>query len=337
MGQQAQHVRGEERISCRQVAPARHIPGMHEDVKESLLDQPRTLSAKYFYDDHGSRLFDAICDTQEYYPTRTEDALLARHAAGIIASHRPEHVVELGSGAARKTRRIFDACETESCKAQYWPFDVCRGMVMDSAQQLAQEYEWLKINGLVGDYLAGLKHFPHFEGRTLYVFLGGTIGNFEHEQAVQFLSELRSVMDDDDLLLIGADRVKDHNVLNAAYNDSDGVTAEFNLNVLRVLNRELGADFDLDAFDHRAHFNAEESRIEMHLVATEDQSVEMDALDTTIEFNSGESILTEISRKFTQESLTGLLTEAGMKLCKHFEPDNRYFSLALAGPVTGAD
>lgn len=337
MGQLAQRENGEERVSCTHVQPARETPSMHEDVKEGLFEQPRTLSPKYFYDDHGSRLFDAICDTREYYPTRTEDALLAKHAAEIIAFHQPEHVVELGSGAARKTRRIFDACETESCKAQYWPFDVCHGMVMDSAQQLAEEYKWLTINGLVGDYLGGLKHFPRFDGRTLYVFLGGTIGNFDHDQAVGFLSELCSIMDKDDLLLIGADRVKDHCVLHAAYNDSDGITAEFNLNVLRVLNRELGADFDLDAFDHQAHFNADESRIEMHLVATEDQSVEVDALDSTIEFNSGESILTEISRKFTPESLQDLLAEAGLKIGRHFEPDNGYFSLVLAEPRANMD
>lgn len=335
MGQHAQRVYLQERISCSKVPPARNIPDMHEDVRLSLLEQPRSLSPKYFYDDHGSRLFDAICDTREYYPTRTEDALLAAHAAGIIAAHRPENVVELGSGAARKTRHIFDACETESCKAQYWPFDVCRGMIMDSAQQLANEYDWLTINGLVGDYHAGLKHFPRFDGRTLYVFLGGTIGNFEHEQAVQLLSELRNVMGDEDMLLIGADRVKDHAVLNAAYNDSDGITAEFNLNVLRVLNRELGADFDLDSFHHRAHFNAEQSRIEMHLVAAVNQRVQVNALDATIEFNRGESILTEISRKFTPESLEGLLTEAGLTPHEHFEPANGYFSLVLAGRQAG--
>jgi L-histidine N-alpha-methyltransferase len=181
-----------------------------------------------------------------------------------------------------------------------------------------------------------LKHFPRFQGRTLYVFLGGTIGNFEHEQAVQLLSELRSVMGEEDMLLIGADRVKDHAVLNAAYNDSDGVTAAFNLNVLRVLNRELDADFDLGSFNHRAHFNAEQSRIEMHLVATEDQCVQVNALDATIEFNVGETILTEISRKFTPETLEGLLTEAGLELHQHFEPENQYFSLVLAGRPAGA-
>ncbi len=333
MGYQARHADEEERLSCTLVPPAREIPSMHEDVKEGLLDQPRTLSPKYFYDDYGSRLFDAICDTHEYYPTRTEDALLARHATEIIAAHRPEHVVELGSGAARKTRRIFDACESESCPAQYWPFDVCHAMVMDSARQLVDEYDWLTVNGLVGDYLGGLHHFPHFEGRSLYVFLGGTIGNFEHEQAVQFLSELRNNMDAGDMLLMGADRVKDHDVLHAAYNDSDGITAEFNLNVLRVLNRELEADFDLNAFDHHAYFNAEASQIEMHLVAIEDQSVEVGALDATITFNSGESILTEISRKFTPESLEDMLNEAGLKLKRHFEPDNGYFSLVLASPA----
>lgn len=323
-------MRDNSRVSCRPVRPARPVSSLEEDVRRGLLRRPRSLPPKYFYDDHGSRLFDAICDTQEYYPTRTEDALLQRHAAEVIRLVQPGHVVELGSGSSRKTRRLFDACEQLGCAAQYWPFDVCEQMLVEAAGQLAMEYDWLNINGLVGDYHGGLRHFPAIHGRSLYVFLGGTIGNFEHDEAVAFLRELRRTMHNEDRLLLGADRVKQHDVLHAAYNDSAGITGEFNLNVLRVLNRELDATFDLDNFRHEAIFNSEAQRIEMHLVAECDQRVHVQALDEVIEFSAGERILTEISRKFTPESLAALLAEAGFAIERHFEPGNGYFSLVLA-------
>jgi L-histidine N-alpha-methyltransferase len=318
---------------CEFVPPTRAVPSLVDDVREGLLASPRSLPPKYFYDDNGSRLFDAICDTEEYYPTRTEDALLKRSARDIIASLQPEHMVELGSGTSRKTRRLLDACEEHGCHATYWPFDVCESMVQDSAEALMDEYEWLHVRGLVGDYHAGFEHFPGFDGRSLFVFLGSTIGNLEHDYAVDFLQELRSLMGADDSLLIGADRVKDSDVLHAAYNDSEGLTAEFNRNVLRVLNREVDANFEPDAFEHRAIYNREQSRIEMHLVSTCAQTVCLTALDETIEFRKGESILTEISRKFTPDSLGALLSEAGFRIERHYEPGDGFFSLVLASPV----
>lgn len=319
---------------CEFVPPARVVPSLVDDVREGLLASPRSLPPKYFYDDKGSRLFDAICDTEEYYPTRTEDALLKQSAEDIISSLLPEHVVELGSGTSRKTRRLLDACEEHDCHATYWPFDVCKSMVQDSAEALVDEYDWLSVRGLVGDYHAGFEHFPGFEGRSLFVFLGSTIGNLEHVHAVEFLQELRSVMGPNDSLLMGADRVKDSTILHAAYNDSEGLTAEFNLNVLQVLNREVDADFEIDAFEHKAIFNREDSRIEMHLVSKREQTVNLTAMDETITFHEGESILTEISRKFTPDSLDALLKEAGFSIERHYEPRDGFFSLILSSPCT---
>lgn len=322
----------QKRLNCQPVRPARKLPSLAEDVREGLLAKKKQLSPKYFYDDHGSLLFDAICDTREYYPARTEDALLKSCADDIISTFRPAHIVELGSGVARKTRRLLDACEEHECYSTYWPFDVCESIVRGSAENLIDKYEWLNVNGLVGDYHAGFDHFPELDGCTLYVFLGGTIGNFEHDKAVKFLAELRDAMAEDDILLIGADRLKDEKLLHAAYNDSDGITAAFNLNILRVLNREVDANFEIDGFRHHAFFNDKDLQIEMHLVATRQQKVRLNALDEEIEFAKGESILTEISRKFTPESLDELLTEAGFCMYRHYEPDNGYFSLILAKP-----
>lgn len=328
MAKQQQTVRSYP--ECDAVRPSREIPDLLEDVRRGLLSNPKFLPPKYFYDDRGSRLFDAICDTEEYYPTRTEDALLQRHADDIIALARPNHLVELGSGTSRKTRRLFDACEQLNCQAVYWPFDVCKEMILDVANELQQEYDWLEVNGLVGDYQGGFDNFPSIDGATLYAFLGSTIGNFEHQEAVSMLEELTGCMSNEDYLLLGADRVKDIDVLQAAYNDKQGTTAEFNLNVLRVLNKELHANFDLASFDHSAFYNTDDARIEMHLVSSREQQVTLGALKETIDFSDQESILTEISRKFTPQTLNQLLGDAGLELVEHFQPENEYFSLLLA-------
>ncbi|MCK4742608.1 MAG: L-histidine N(alpha)-methyltransferase [Sulfuriflexus sp.] len=322
----------EPRLNCQKVLPTRSVPSLLDDVKQGLLQVPRRLPAKYFYDEHGSQLFDKICDTHEYYPTRTEDSLLENAAEDIIKHCQPAHLVELGSGTSRKTRRLFDACEKHDHQVKYWPFDVCEEMVKKASESLVDEYHWLDVNGLVGDYNAGLKHLPELPGRSLYVFLGGTIGNFAHDEGVAFLSELRQSMSADDMLLMGADRIKDEGILNSAYNDKEGITAAFNLNLLNVLNKEVEADFDSEKFKHHAFFNQDESQIEMHLIATEQQTVKLQALETEILFEEGDSILTEISRKFTQTSLSNMLKEAGFALTKHFSPENNYFSLVLASP-----
>ncbi len=321
------------RFDCRTVRPSRRVPGLAEDARKGLMAESRCLPPKYFYDDRGSRLFDQICDTPEYYPTRTEAGLLEAHAEAIVRVARPDHILELGSGTSRKTRHLFDACEALGAQCSYWPFDVCEAMLREAGEQLMREYPWLNIRALVGDYLAGLDHFPNPHGRRLFVFLGGTIGNFDSAQAQAFLREVRTRMRPGDGLLLGADRVKDKQVLHEAYNDAQGVTAAFNLNVLRVLNGELQGDFDLDAFSHNAHYNEAAQQIEMYLVARRAHTVRLEALGHELHFDEGERILTEISRKFRPRDLTALLASAGMEMKAHFEPDNGYFSLVLANPV----
>lgn len=323
-----------ERLDCRTIPPARAIPDLEADVTSGLLNgRPRSLPPKYFYDAVGSQLFDRICDTAEYYPTRTEDALLERHAPAVIARVRPHHIVELGAGTARKTRRLFDACTSAGLAAAYAPFDVCAEILVESGQGLVADYDWLEVNALVGDYHAGLDHFPEFDGTCLYVFLGGTIGNFPHHEAVTFLADLRAHMGRDDRLLLGADRFKDPALLHAAYNDAAGITAAFNRNLLSVLNRELGADFAPEHFVHHACYHPGRRQVEMYLASTRRQRVTFPGLDAVMELEEGEGILTEISRKFTRDDLHGLLAAAGLVVEEHYEATERLYSLVLARPA----
>lgn len=327
------HLQQEPRLSCRAVRPARILPGLAEDVRRGLWEPLRSLPPKYFYDERGSQLFDAICDTPEYYVTRTEDALLLDCAAELIDDLRPQHIIEFGSGAARKTRHLFDQCDTAGNAAVYWPFDVCEEILLHSGRHLLHRYDWLCVNALVGDYSAGLHHLPRPAGNCLYLFLGGTIGNFTPAEALAFLRDVRSGMGPGDRLLLGADRIKSPELLHAAYNDRAGITAEFNLNLLRVLNRELEADFDPDGFRHEAVYNDHASRIEMYLVSLREQSVNLARLGRVLDLAAGERILTEISRKFTPASLAELLVAAGFAAERHYEPDNGFFSLVLAAPA----
>lgn len=319
-------------LCCRVVPPARPIAGLQEDARRGLLRRPRSLPPKYFYDERGSRLFDAICDTPEYYPTRTEDALLARHAAAIVAQARPEHILELGSGTSRKTRHLLAACEGGRAAPVYWPFDVCEEMLLAAGAELAGHYEWLTVKPLLGDYCAGLRHLPCPPGRRLFVFLGGTIGNFGRDEAVSLLQELRAIMAPGDWLLLGADRVKDPAILHAAYNDAQGITAEFNRNLLHVLNRELEANFEVEAFRHEAVYNSLHARIEMYLVSARPQTVRLRALGECIGLAQGERILTEISCKFTPGAIESLLSSARLRLDTHYQPPDESFSLVLASP-----
>ncbi len=321
------------RVECVSIAPSRAVRTLPEDVTYGLFAEQRTLPPKYFYDERGSRLFDMICDVPEYYPTRTEAALLKRVALGIIDSERPERIVEYGSGTSRKTRHLFDACSKLQCHPVYAPFDVCDDVLLESAESLGRSYDWLSVEPMVGDYMAGLANLPRSAERKLVVFLGGTIGNFRPDECRDFLRELRSTMAGGDSLLLGADRLKSPAVLHAAYNDDAGYTAEFNLNLLRVLNRELEADFDLDGFAHYAHFNPLASQIEMHLVAMRQQNVYFGRLTQGIEFREGDHILTEISRKFTRPMLERMLREAGFAIGEHYEASGAAFSLVLAYPV----
>jgi L-histidine N-alpha-methyltransferase len=303
-----------------------------QDVIEGLGGRPKELPPKYFYDEYGSWLFDRICQVPEYYPTRTEAALLQRHARDIIAISKPDTIFELGSGASRKTVHLLNACEQESCFSVYQPLDVCGEMLVDAAQRLTRNYGWLDIEALVGDYSAGLDFASGLEGPGLYVFLGGSIGNFTHAQAVSFLTGVRRSMSSQDFMLLGADRVKSSSILNAAYNDSRGYTEAFNLNILSVINRELGGQFNLERFEHHAFFNEQYSQIEMHLRSTREQSVDIESLEMEVGFAEGESVRTEISRKFTPESLAELVGAAGFAIARHYQPENGYFSLLLLTP-----
>lgn len=320
-------------VPVQQVPLSRRIPDLGEDAQAGLLQRPRSLPPKYFYDARGSKLFEAICATPEYYPTRTERALLDANAPEIIASVRPDHILELGSGSSEKTRKLLDAWAEQGGEGGcYWPFDVSESALAEAAVSLGRAYPWLTIRPLAGDYTGGLSHLPPMPGRVLAVFLGGTIGNFPPKDADAFLRELSAHLDSDDCLLIGMDRVKDPKVLQAAYDDAQGITAAFNKNALEVLNRELGADFDLDAFDHLARYNEDAQQVEIYLVSNRSQRVGIPALNTHIDFEPGERILTEISRKFTPATIEALLKRGGFELVRHFEPDNHYFSLVLARP-----
>ncbi|HQU16515.1 MAG: L-histidine N(alpha)-methyltransferase [Chromatiales bacterium 21-64-14] len=323
---------GSGALRCRVITPARPVPGLAADARRGLLHRPRSLPPKYFYDERGSRLFDAICHTPEYYPTRIEDELLRRHAVDIIKLARPSHILELGSGTSRKTRHLLGACEHAPHTPDYWPFDVCEEMLLDAGAHLSERYAWLTVNPLLGDYSGGFRYLPKLDGSRLFVFLGGTIGNFTPAEAVDLLRELRAIMTPADRLLLGVDRVKDPAVLRAAYNDAQGITAEFNRNVLHVLNRELDADFAVAAFRHEAVYHEDHQRMEMYLVATAPQRVRIGKLECRIDLEREERILTEISCKFTPASLGALLEAAGLDTEGHFEPSDGYFSLVLARP-----
>lgn len=325
------HTETAARLTSAEVVPAQPIASTAEDVRAGLLSRPRWLSPKYFYDDRGSALFESICQTREYYPSRTEAALLEAHGREIIEHARCDHMLELGSGSSRKTRHLLDACDALGHACSYWPFDVSAQMMLDAGAQLVADYDWLAVHALIGDYTGGLAHLPlPEEGRRLIVFLGGTLGNFEPAKARAMLEQIAGLMRDDDCLLLGVDRVKDVATLEAAYDDAQGVTAMFNRNVLHVLNRELEADFPVDSYRHRAVFDADKARIEMRLGATHAHTVQLKALDTAIQIEADEEIVTEFSHKFTPDSLAGLLEDAGLAIDRHFEADGGAYSLVLA-------
>lgn len=321
------------RLTCEEVAPAIPVPSLADDARAGLLAAPRSLPPKYFYDDAGSALFERICATPEYYPSRTEEALLREHAAAIMARAAPDHLVELGAGSSRKTRHLLDAWRRDA--RRYWPFDVCEGMLLESGASLVADYPGLTVSALVGDYHGGLAQLPLPDtGRRLVAFLGGTIGNFDPDEARALLADVAALLGPADHLLIGFDRLKDAAILRAAYDDAAGITARFNRNLLRVLNRELDADFPVAAYRHRARFNPEAQQVEMRLAATRAHRVCVAGIDAEIEIAAGEEILTEISRKFSRASLTRLLADAGLEERAHFEAPAGAYSLVLAARVS---
>jgi len=296
---------------------------------EGLTRRPLSMPSKYFYDDRGSALFDRICDLPEYYLTRSEQALLDRRSDEIASITEARELVELGAGTARKTRHLIESLRRRDRSLHYMPLDISRYALDQATASLSRSFPDLNVTGIQCDYTESLEPLAPEPG-CLAAFLGSTIGNFTQEAGRSLLGRLRSRLSPEDWFLLGVDLVKPAPVLEAAYNDEAGVTAQFNKNILTVLNREVEGDFDPEAFEHMAFFNEEESQIEMHLVATSETRVRLRALELELEIEHGESIRTEISRKFTRESADELLDEAGFRLEHWFTSENGYFGLALA-------
>ncbi|HEX2126844.1 MAG TPA: L-histidine N(alpha)-methyltransferase [Thermoleophilaceae bacterium] len=302
-----------------------------DDVRDGLTRSLKELPPKYFYDERGSDLFDRITSLPEYYPTRCERQILNRHAPAIVERSRAEELVELGSGTASKTRALLYAMAGQGNLRRYVPFDVDESVLRACAVELVELYPGLRVHGVVGDFGRDLERIPDGR-RRLFAFLGGTIGNLYPEQRARFLSRLRETMGPEDRLVIGTDLVKDRAVLEAAYNDSAGLTAEFNKNVLRVINAGLEADFDPDAFEHVAFFSEADSWIELRLRAKGAQRVRIDGADLEVTFADGEEIRTEISAKFTQEAVERELHAANLRLDEFFTDGAHLFGLAFASP-----
>jgi L-histidine N-alpha-methyltransferase len=299
------------------------------DVTEGLARDPKELPPKYFYDARGSELFDRITALPEYYPTRCERAILNRHAPRIVQD--AEELVELGSGTASKTRALLYAMAGRGSLRRYVPFD-CDGSVVETcADELLELYPGLAVHGLVGDFGRDLERVPD-GNRRLFAFLGGTIGNLYPDERAEFLGRLCDLMSPGDRLVVGTDLVKDRAVLEAAYNDSAGVTADFNRNILRVVNDGLDADFDPHCFEHVAFFDEANSWIEMRLRANGAQDVRVEGADMTVTFRDGEEMRTEISAKFTRQAVEHELIAAGLRLDRFLTDERELFGVALASP-----
>ena len=303
-----------------------------EDVLEGLTRPFKELPPKYAYDSRGSALFDRICELPEYYPTRTERSILQSAAAQLARTTAAAELVELGSGTAAKTRVLLDALHSAGTLKLYIPVDVTETMVRDCAQELTSEYPGLRVHGVIGDFERHLDRVPAPTGPRLVVFLGGTIGNFPPGSRRRFLREISKLLGPGDHLLMGTDLVKDPHVLTRAYDDAEGVTAEFNRNLLRVLNRELQADFDPEDFEHVALFNSEHEWIEMRLRARREHTTTVRDLDLSVHFEQGEEMRTEISAKFTRERVGNDLAAAGLELVSWLTDPDELFALTLSRP-----
>ena len=301
-----------------------------DDVLDGLTRPFKELPPKHFYDARGAELFDRICELPEYYPTRAERAILEADAARIAELTGAVELVELGSGTAAKTRVLLDALYAAGTLRRYVPFDVTESMVRECARELTREYPGLRVHGVIGDFERHLEHVPEAEGPRIVAFLGGTIGNFPPGSRRRFLRQIARLLGDGDYLLMGTDLVKDPEVLEAAYDDAEGVTAEFNRNVLQVLNRELDADFDPEDFEHVALFDREHEWIEMRLRARRDMDVTIQGLQMSVHFDAGEELRTEISAKFTTARLAGDLAAAGLEAAHWMTDPDGLFALTLS-------
>jgi L-histidine Nalpha-methyltransferase len=310
--------------------PGGPLSGMAADVRAGLTSPFKELSPRYFYDERGSELFEQITELEEYYPTRCEREILEDRAGEICkAANQPASLIELGSGSARKTRVLLDAMQCAGCLETYCPVDISEEITRETAEAIAAEYDGINVHGLVCDFEFDLERVP-VEGPRVIALLGGTIGNFAPHQRAGFLRRISNLLGPKDSFLLGTDLVKDPAILEAAYNDSKGVTAEFNRNVLSVLNRELSADFDLDSFEHVARWDPENLWVDIRLRSLSNQVVNVDALDMLVPFGAGEEMRTEISTKFLRPGLEGIYAEAGLELTDWWTDRDGLYALSLA-------
>ncbi len=302
---------------------------MADDVRRGLTRTPKQLSPKYFYDERGSWLFERITRLPEYYLTRAERGLLKDFVTEIASIVEPRELVELGPGSASKTHTLIEASRSSGRLERYLPVDVSSAMIEHLAERLLSQYAWLDLHAIVGDFERHLDRVPLGSNR-LVAFLGSTIGNLEPDQTRAFLAHVHRMVGDDGYFLLGTDLVKERAVLEAAYNDDQGVTADFNRNVLRVINRHLDGDFDPEAFDHVAFFNADKEQVEIYLRSRSAQTVRLEALDLDVAFDRCERMLTEISRKYTRKSVEAMLAEANLELTHWFTDPGQTFALSLS-------
>jgi len=302
---------------------------LRRDVRDGLQMSPKSLPPKWFYDSVGSELFDQITRLPEYYPTRAEAQILCARSGGIAAASAADTLVELGSGTSEKTRMLLSALRDNGTLRRFIPFDVDAGVLESAGAGLHSDYPELEIDAVCGDFEEHLDKIPG-GGTRMFVFLGSTIGNLTPGPRAQFLAALADVLQPGDTLLLGTDLVKDADRLVRAYDDSAGVTAKFNRNVLAVVNRELDADFDVEAFQHVARWNVDEERIEMWLRASASQHVSIPDLELAVDFAAGEEMLTEVSCKFRSDAVAAELADAGLQRTHWWTDPAGDFGLSLA-------
>ena len=302
-----------------------------EEISSSLNRDSKFINPKFFYDKKGSNLFEKICSLSEYYPTRTEIAIL-KQLEDELPSYLDENfrLVELGSGSSVKTRLILDILAKSQDDIEYFPIDISE-ILTESSEQLLKNYDKLHITGIIDTYEGGLEFLKRFDDtNNLIIFLGSSFGNFSPNDGSEFLQKINSTMKSGDLFLIGLDLVKDKQILESAYDDSQGVTAEFNQNILSRINDELDADFDLKNFSHLAIYNEEKQRIEMYLKSLVNQSVIVSKSNLLLNLEKDELINTEYSHKYKLSQINELLESTGFKIKQTWLDDNKHFSLTLA-------
>lgn len=312
-------------------------PAFAEDVREGLTAEPKAIPPRWLYDERGSALFEEITRLPEYYLTRTERAILETYSDAIVARlQAPTELLELGAGSAEKTRHVIEALIARQGPTTYCPIDISAAAIQMATAQLTERYPELTIRPVVGRYRDALVKLGDTNGPShLILFIGSSIGNFDRQDQVELLAEVAGAMAPDDRFLLGTDMVKERAVLEAAYNDEAGVTAQFTSNLLGRMNRELDADFDLDAFEHTAWFEPETARIEIHLKSLKDQRVHLGALGLDVDFAEGELLHTENSHKYDEPHLDATLEEAGLSREASWYDERKWFGVHLLTPRTG--